>query len=224
MNNDQVKDLSKKKLVVLDFDGTLADSMPGIVRTATAVMHEHGWTDEALGDVRRIVGPPFPQAFTLVYGLSEEEAMQVTQEYRAVYQNLGRAGWPLFDGMEQLLRDLKAAGKLLGTASSKRQFLLDLGLETNGVLDLFDLPLAKQTDGADPKSAILGRVLDRLGVAPADAVMVGDRRFDIEAGHANGVDSVGVLYGNTATRAELEEAGAEAIADTVDDLRRILLG
>lgn len=216
--------LAAKKLVVFDFDGTLVDSMPAIVATARTVMRRHGWSDEALGDMSRLVGPPFPQAFSQVYGLSEEEALEVTEEYRAIYRNLGRDGWPLIEGVGELLSDLKAAGKLLATASSKRQFLLERGLETNGVLDLFDCPMAKRADFGDSKEAALGRVLARLGADAADAVMVGDRRYDAEAAHACGVECVGVLYANTAPRSELEEAGCEHIVETVDELRRVLLG
>lgn len=216
--------LGEKKLVVFDFDGTLVDSMPGIVATARGVMRAHGWDDEALGDMRRLVGPPFPQAFSLVYGLSEAEALQVTEEYRAIYKDLGRDGWPLFDGMSELLADLKRAGKLLGTASSKRSFLLERGLATNGVMELFDCPMGKLSDTGDSKAWALGRVLDKLCVEPRDAVMVGDRRFDAEAAREVGVECVGVLFGHTAPRSELEQAGCAAIAETVDELRGILLG
>ena len=107
------EDVASKALVIFDFDGTLVDSMPGIIRTARSVMHEHGWTDEALGDMRRLVGPPFPAAFTEVYGASPEEAMRITEEYRAIYQNLGRDGWPLFDGMRELLWRHKRSGGTL---------------------------------------------------------------------------------------------------------------
>lgn len=217
-------DLTRKKLIVFDFDGTLVDSMPGIVAVARSVMHDHGWSDEELGDMTRLVGPPFPQAFTAVYGISETEAEQITAEYRSVYANLGRDGWPLFDGMGELLRDLKAAGRLLGTASSKREFLLERGLTTNGVRDLFDYPMAKKSDHGDSKEAALGRVLAAAGVEPADAVMVGDRRFDAEAASTCSVECVGVLFGHTAPRSELEDAGCVAVAETVDELRRVLLG
>ncbi len=217
-------DVTNKKLVIFDFDGTLADSMPGIVRTARHVMHSHGWTDEALGDMRRIVGPPFPDAFRLVYGVSQEEAESITEDYRAIYKNLGRDGWPLFDGMEELLRDLRAAGRLLGTASSKRDFLLERGLKTNEVYDLFDFPAAKRTDGGETKAQIINRVLDLAGLTPADAVMVGDRRFDCEAATEAGIPCVGTLYGNTCQEEELVNAGCCAIARTVDELHALLLG
>ncbi len=217
-------DVTGRKLVIFDFDGTLADSMPGITRTARHVMREHGWTDEALGDMRRIVGPPFPEAFCLVYGVSREEAESITEDYRAIYKNLGRDGWPLFDGIEDLLRDLRAAGKTLGTASSKRDFLLERGLKTNEVYDLFDYPAAKRTDDGESKAQIIERVMTLAGVGPQDTVMVGDRRFDCEAATAVGVPCVGTLYGKTCQEDELVEAGCCAIARTVDELRGLLLG
>ena len=218
------EDVSRRRLVIFDFDGTLVDSMPGIIRTARAVMHEHGWTDDELGDMRRIVGPPFPQAFCEVYGTTPEEAQSITEDYRAVYKTLGREGWPLFDGMRELLCDLRAAGIKVATASSKRQFLLDRGLETNEVRDLFDLPLGKVSDEGDSKAQIIGRVLGRLGVDAADAVMVGDRKYDVEAAREAGLPCVGVLMGHTCERSELVEAGACALCETVGDLRRALLG
>lgn len=217
-------DVTNKKLVIFDFDGTLADSMPGIIRTARYVMHNHGWTDEALGDMRRIVGPPFPQAFSLVYGVSADEAASITKDYRAIYKNLGRDGWPLFDGMEELLRALHAAGCLLATASSKRDFLLERGLKTNEVYDLFDFPAAKCSDDGETKAQIIERVMGLAGVGAADAVMVGDRRFDCEAANEVGIPCVGTLYGNTCQVEELVNAGCCSIASTVDELRRLLLG
>ena len=54
--------------------------------------------------------------------------------------------------------------------------------------------------------------------------MIGDRRFDVEAAREAGVPCVGVLFGGTADRSELEGAGACAVAEKVDDLRSILLG
>lgn len=218
------EDVVSKDLVIFDFDGTLVDSMPGIIRTARSVMHRHGWTDEALGDMRRIVGPPFPAAFTEVYGVDPEEAMRITEEYRAVYQNLGRDGWPLFDGMRELLCDLRAAGRKVAIASFKRQFLLDRGIDINGVRDLFDLPLGKERDNGQTKAMIIGDVLGRLGFSPDQAVMVGDRRFDAEAAHEAGLPCVGMTVGHTCEPQELVDAGCCALCDTVDDLRRVLLG
>ena len=217
-------DVASAELVLFDFDGTLADSMPSIISTARQVMHEHGWSDEKLGDMRRLVGPPFPQAFELVYGVSPEEARSITEDYRAIYSNLGRSGWPVFDGAAELLQELKDGGRILATASSKREFLLERGLRTNGIWELFDFPFGKRSDDGETKAQIIGRVLEASGVSAGEAVMVGDRRFDAEAAAACGVPCVGVLYGKTCEEKELVEAGCCRIAHSVEELRALLVG
>ena len=99
-----LSDVAGRKLVIFDFDGTLADTVPSIVSTARAVLSRHGLTDEAMGDLKRLVGPPFPQAYEWVYGFSAEEAAQITAEYRALYGTIGAAAWPLFPGIREMLR------------------------------------------------------------------------------------------------------------------------
>ena len=218
------EDVTGRALVLFDFDGTLADTVDGICTTARTVLRAHGVPEGELARVPQIIGPPFPQAFSLVFGLSEEEAAQVTAEYRAIYQDLGIKGWPLYPGMRALLEELRAAGRRLAVASSKREALVIKAVADNGVSDLFDIVLGKRSDDQVSKAQTIVRAIDGLGLAPSDAVMVGDRHHDVEAAAACGVPCVGVTYGGTAEPGELEAAGACAVAASVDELRRVLLG
>lgn len=217
-------DVTSRAVVLFDFDGTLANTVPTIIKTARTVLLRHGLTDETLGDVRRLVGPPFPQAYSLVYGFSPEEATQITAEYRAIYTKLGVEGWPLFEGMRELLEDLRAAGRRLGVASSKRMGLVAQALEDNGVADLFDVAFGKPSDDNISKAQIIESALDALGAAPDETVMVGDRHHDVDAATACGMPCVGVSFGGATRPGELEDAGACSVAGTVDELRRVLLG
>ena len=174
-------DAASRRLVLFDFDGTLADTVPVITRTARRVLLEHGLTDETLGDLTRLVGPPFPQAYSLVYGFSAEEAAQITEEYRAIYRSLGAEAWPLFDGVRELLEALRAMGRLTAVASSKRMELVQVALADNRVTDLFDVRLGKASDAESSKAGLIRRALHELGVSAEDAVMVGDRHHDVEA-------------------------------------------
>jgi phosphoglycolate phosphatase len=97
-------------------------------------------------------------------------------------------------------------------------------LADNGLEDAFDLVIGRVSDGGETKAQTIARALDALGAKPSQAVMVGDRYFDVDGARANDVPCVGVTYGHTAPRSELEQAGAVAIAGSVDELRRILLG
>ena len=218
------EDVTGRALVLFDFDGTLADTVDGICATARTVLRAHGVSEGELARVPQIIGPPFPQAFSLVFGLSEEEAAQVTAEYRAIYQDLGIKGWPLYPGMRALLEELRAAGRRLAVAPSKREALVIKAVADNGVSDLFDIVLGKKSDDQVSKAQTIVRAIDGLGLAPSDAVMVGDRHHDVEAAAACGVPCVGVTYGGTAEPGELEAAGACAVAASVDELRRVLLG
>ena len=216
-------DVSARQVLLFDFDGTLADTMPGIVATARQVLAARGWSEERIGDLKRIVGPPFPVAWSQVYGVSAAEADEITAAYRQIYQRLDPASSPLYPGVPALLRDLRAAGKRLGICSSKRLSLVSEMLDAHGVLDAFDAVVAQQDTGHADKPWLVGEALRRFGASADDAVMVGDRNYDVLGAAAQGVPCVGVLFG-TAERSELEQAGAAQIVDSVDALRAVLLG
>ncbi|SDR67138.1 HAD family hydrolase [Parafannyhessea umbonata] len=217
-------DPSTRGVVVFDFDGTIADTLPSIVAVARHVLSAWGLPQERLADCPKLVGPPFPQAFSMVFGLSEADAREVTRRYREEYGALGPEAWPAFPGMGALLEGLRASGRLLAVASSKRTEILHRALSDEGLLGRFDVVRGKQSDAQQSKAETLSAVLEDLGVAADDAVMVGDRHFDVDAALACGVPCVGVTYGGTAPLGELEEAGACTVAGSVEELGHVLLG
>ena len=145
-----------------------------------------------------------------------------------VYENA------LYPGIAQMLKDLKAAGRHLAVASSKPEPLVLTVLQHFKVMPYFDVVCgadpAREEDGVargSDKDIVVRRALSLLGGEDSTAVcreetaMVGDRCYDIDGAHANRVTAVGVSYGY-GSREELEQAGADFIADSVEDLRRIL--
>lgn len=215
--------LNERSVIIFDYDGTIADTKAGIVATATTVLREWGLGPKELSRVGELIGPPFPQAFELVYGLSHEDAVEVTRRYRAIYTNLGVEAWPAFPGMRELLEELRAEDKRLAIASSKKASLIDRGLADNGLLGLFEFVGAQNGDNGYGKAEAIREALALTGVEPADAVMVGDRYHDVEAASLCGIDCIGVRYGGTDQPGELESAGAIAIAQTVEELRALLV-
>lgn len=222
--------------VIFDFDGTLADTADQIIQTAKQVLSQHGLAKSEYGRLKELIGPPFPQAFSLVFGYSAEEADQITKEYRAIYGNLGVEAWPLFEGIADLLRALAKHRVLLGVASSKRDGLLHCALKENKVDELFSCVRGKMNDCEEAKALTLSYVIKDLqekistsapATAPASApvrmVMVGDRFYDIDAARSCGIESIGVYYGKTARAREHEDAGATHIVQTVAELRSLLL-
>ena len=221
---DLTRPLSTRRLVIFDFDGTLADTKAGIIQTATTVLRAWGIPDEELTRVGELIGPPFPQAYEQVFGLSHEDAVEVTERYRRIYTKRGIDAWPAFEGVRELLEELHAAGRTLVVASSKRENLVRRGLDDNGLTHLFDSIRAKGADDETTKAGAIRAALEEFCATVDEAVMVGDRHHDVEAASECGVPCVGVLYGDTADEAELVDAGAVMIAHTVDELRAQLLG
>ncbi|WP_154053668.1 molybdopterin-binding protein [Olsenella uli] len=219
-----VPPLSERPCVLFDFDGTLADTKPAIVDTARRVLREWGMTDDEIADPGRLVGPPFPAGFSLVYGMSDEDAAEVTRRYRAIYSKLGLETYMLFDGMAELLQSLKAAGRRLAITTSKREETAHTMLADNGVEQLFDVIVGQTDPTRADKTTLLGDTLAALGCSADEAVMVGDRFYDVEGAAANGVPCVGVYLGGTAPKGELEAAGAAACVHSVEGLGKVLLG
>ena len=202
-----LNDIARRKLVIFDFDGTLADTMPGITRTAYKVFTEIGMTEEEMGDIRRIVGPPFPFAFEIVYGMNRAQAEAVTKRYREIYAVEGT--WPLFRGVHALLSDLKQAGKLVAIASSKRQPLVMRGVADNHLEDILDACVGRIDEAESTKVQAIATVMNKL---------------QVDAARPNDIPCVGVLYGKTTIKQELIDHEAAAIVDSVQELHRVLLG
>ena len=217
-------DFSCRPYVLFDFDGTLANTRPGIVSTAREVLSAWGMSEEEMGDLGRLVGPPFPAAFTQVYGMSEDEAREVAGRYRARYRELGPETHPLFDGLAELLESLRASGRHLAVTTSKMRDTAVRFLQDDGVYELFDEVVGQVDPARADKAHLVEDSLAAFGCTADEAVMVGDRFYDVEGALANGVPCVGVYYGDTAPAGELERAGAAACARTVAELGRILMG
>ena len=216
-------DLTAFRCIIFDYDGTLADTKPTIVQTATKVLIDWGVpADEVAAKADQLVGPPFPEAFSIIFGMSAQDAAEVTQRYRAIYWESGPEAWPFFPGTKDLLASLRAAGKLVAIGSSKPQHLIDRGLADNGVESLFDMAVGACLGEVTSKRDALRLVLSELDCTPVEALMVGDRYHDVEGAAACGIDCVGVLWGDTGTREELEGAGAVAVVDTVAELAQLL--
>jgi len=227
-------DVRARRCVIFDFDGTIADTMTRICDKAREILHEYGLDDEAIGDIRRIVGPPFPQAFTMIYGFSEEQAAEIAAKYRRSYtDDIGPEGWPLFDGIAEMLIKLRADGCELAVASSKGQYLIDRAMSDNGITSLFTASEGKRSDAENDKVttirraiAEVNRVVEEQGM-PAfgldECVMVGDRHYDIDAAREVGIPCIGVTWGGTCERDELVQAGAAVIVDTPDQLVQAIL-
>lgn len=209
--------------ILFDLDGTLTDSGPGIVHAATFALESFGicGTDEKT--LRRFVGPPLVESFAEF--LPPEDVELAIERFRAYYRDAGWIENEPYPGVHSCLQELKAAGRQLYVATSKLESMARKVLAHFDLLQFFDGVCGGQVDDpeAGKKVNVVRRVLRESGCGDlSNAILCGDRKYDITGGHQAGIQTAGVLYGY-GSREELEEAGADYLAAAPMELLTLLL-
>ncbi len=210
------------QLVIFDLDGTLTDSAEGIVSSFRHALDQIG-ANVPDGDLTsRIVGPPMHHTLSAM-GLGEHTDAAIAA-YRADYTTRGWAINTLFDGIQPLLADLRAAGVRLAVATSKaeptaRRILAHFGLDEH-----FEVIAGASVDGTRAsKTDVLAHALAQLQPLPERVLMVGDRNHDVEGAAAHGIDAVVVGWGyGRDDFADTTTTGTTSHVATVAELRRAL--
>jgi phosphoglycolate phosphatase len=198
----------RPQLVIFDLDGTLTDSAAGIVASFRHALGHIG-AQVPDGDLAgRVVGPPMHQTLQGM-GLGDHADAAIAA-YRADYTSRGWSMNTPFEGIPQLLTDLKAAGVRLAVATSKaeptaRRILAHFGLD-----GFFEVIAGASVDGtrAD-KADVVAHALAQLAPLPDRVLMVGDRHHDVTGAAAHGIETVVVGWGY----------GKEDFADHDDELK-----
>ena len=215
------------RLVVFDCDGTLVDGQAAICETMELAFRNTGLAAPERNKVRRIVGLSLPFALReLAPDATDDERHAVVEAYKAGYRELRLSGAlrePLYAGIAALIDELDAEGRLLGVATGKSDRGLHACLDTHGIKHRFVSLQTADRHPSKPHPAMLEAALGDAGVAPADAVMIGDTSFDMEMAQAAGVRAIGVAWGYHEPR-ELLEAGASAVAETAQQLGDLIRG
>jgi phosphoglycolate phosphatase len=206
--------------LIFDLDGTLTDSKPGILSCLRKALDDHGVSYP--GPLDRFIGPPVEEwALELLPEGSEEERLAVARDYRGYYDREGWKNNSVYAGVREMLVQLRREGFPLYVCTSKQQhFALR-------ILDLFELTnlfTAVYGDRAEfsshSKVALLARLLAECALDVRSAWMIGDRIYDIEAAHANGLRCLAAGWGYGPAE---ECALADAIASTPADVRAQVL-
>jgi phosphoglycolate phosphatase len=206
------------RLLVFDWDGTLMDSIGTIVACT-----QHTIQDLELGElpverIRNTIGLGLRETVeALSPGCNEEQYGRILARYRehwfATYRDLPL----LFDGVRELLESLAAQQYLLAVATGKSRRGLDYVLEQTGLGSLFQATRTADEAFSKPHPQMLFDVFADLGVAPGEALMVGDTTYDLEMANNAGAAGVGVCSGSH-LREELLRFAPLACLDSVVEL------
>ena len=210
----------KLKLIIFDFDGTLADTRQLIVETMQQTIGELGLTPCTDEQCASMIGLPLKQAFIELIPMSDEMGDRCVDTYRRIF-NKNNAAYviPTFPNVLDTLLRLSSNGYILTIASSRsRKSLLDF-VHTMQLEEVFPYILgADDVVHAKPHPEPVLRTLEAFGCSPDEALVVGDMKYDILMGRRAGTHTCGVTYGN-GTIEELKESGADLI---IEDFGEIL--
>ncbi|MBQ5825286.1 MAG: HAD hydrolase-like protein [Clostridia bacterium] len=208
--------------VLFDFDGTLADTAPGITYCALEALHAYGFDETDPQRLREFIGPPLVDSF-LRYTDDECTAKAMVDKYREHYRAGGMFRCELYGGVAEMLSALDAAGIRMAIASSKPGEFVDTILNHLGIREYFGFISAPAVGHVNPtKCELINAALDALGADRATTAMVGDRLFDIEGAKQADVFAVGVLYG-FGSMEEFSRYGADAVCETPQQISELIL-
>lgn len=208
------------KNILFDLDGTITDPGEGITNSVIHALKKYGMEIPKRHMLYKFIGPPLAESFAKHCGFSEEESYKAVEYYREYYSDKGIFENKVYEGVPQMLDNLKKEGFGIYLATSKPGFFADKILKHFQLDKFFDGVVGSELNGERVnKSEVIACVIERY--APSAPIMIGDRSYDIIGAKENGISSVGVLYGY-GERSEL--AGADYVVESVDELKEILLG
>lgn len=196
---------SEYKLLIFDWDGTLADSVGRIVTAMRVAAQRTGRPERDEESIRGIIGLGLPEAILTLYpDMAESEMAVFRQHYADVYIAMDEQPSPLFPGVAQTLAAFRADGYLMAVATGKARRGLDRVLKVHGWECFFDVTRAADETASKPNPLMLNQILEHCGVSPREALMVGDASFDLLMARNAGIDSVAVSYGAQSVERLLE--------------------
>ena len=216
--------MKKYDVIAFDLDGTLTNPERGLVAGFMYAFDKLGIKYANRESLKRFIGPPLFDEWKKCFGLSDEECNEALRTFREFYDVYGWRENDIYPGVAEMLQKLRASGKKLVVATSKPEKVANKVLKLFDIAKYFDFISTATIDKKrDKKCEVLEYALENIGSPEkSSCILVGDRVFDSEGAKLVGIDSLGVLYGH-GTREEILNAGFTALADSTDEILRLLL-
>ena len=214
------------RALLLDLDGTLVDTPQAIVDVTQSTLSALGLPSAEPQAIKDGIGLPLPVALGELIGTGPTGAADAVEIYRVLWRShvTPRVPQLLYPGVRDGLAELKRSDLRLAVVTGKAQDGADSTIEAAGLKDLIEVVLG-YTSVPNPKPApdIALLALEKLGVAPADSVMVGDSTIDLEMARRAGIRSIAVTYGALPEEA-LRAAAPTWVAHSFPEVVRIAVG
>ncbi|MBR2859081.1 MAG: HAD family hydrolase [Alistipes sp.] len=214
------------KVVMLDFDGTTACTVPAIYHAAKRMLGLHGYEVE-----KEVVYKNFalalPFAFRCFSGdesIDDATIEQMIVEYNTIYKEESEKLVELFDGVVETLDHLTKAGvKVVITSNNVKPVLHRLTTNLGIAEYIDDIVSVEDVKNVKPAPDIALEVLRRYNISGKESLVVGDATLDMDMGREAGCHLCGVSFGSH-TPEMLRERGARYIIDHFSEIEKIVLG
>lgn len=213
------------KYVIFDLDGTLLNTIDDLADAGNWVCQNHGWPTHPVDAYKYFVGNGMVKLTTrfMPAHLRTPEQIQTTLgEFLPYYDTHKADKTAPYPGMHQLVTRLKAAGVSMAVLTNKAHEL------SGPIVEGYFPSVFEHVQGAlndaptKPDPTLLRKLMEDMGADSENTLFVGDSNVDIQTAKNGGLTSCGVLWGFR-TRAELEREGATFLAETADELERLIL-
>ena len=209
------------KYIFWDLDGTVIRSEGGVLSSVRYALDKFNMTlpEEEL---RKFIGPSLYDSFTTRAHMSDEDANKAIAYYREVYGKDGLFDAEVYDGIPETMQELRNAGYKHVVVTSKPLIRAERVLEHFKIMPYLETIVGPTPeDRSSDKEKLIRAALDHFGADRREAVMIGDRCFDIDGANAVGTHSIGVLYGY-GSKEELIASGAGQLAGTPRDIPKVI--
>lgn len=209
--------------IMFDFDGTIADTSEGIIRSMHYAYDKLGIARVSDDTIRQIIGPPLEEMFATLLSLDDTAYIrQAVLYFRERYAVEGIREMCIYPGVKEALEQLTRAGKKLYIVTSKPEtFVRDICKKEQ--IDYFFAEITGvATDGSSrSKKERMQSLMEQFHISSENGIMVGDRAEDANSAAANYVKCVGVTYG-FGKKEDLQSSGCVKIINKIEDLADVI--
>ena len=212
-----------ERYLLFDLDGTLTDPGEGITNCVGYALEQFGICPQSREELYPYIGPPLVASFREFHHLTEDQAERALGYYRERFSTVGMFENSLYDGVERFLKQRRNEGYRLMIATSKPEEFTAQILEHFHLSHYFDFVGGNTLQETRPtKESVIRYIMDQYPTIGSDnALMIGDRKYDIVGAHSCGLRGVGVLYGY-GDEVEMSQCGADATASDFNELEAVI--
>ena len=204
------------KLIIFDLDGTVSDSFSGILHCFKRMLEHYNVDYPGDDEMGAYLHGSVHDHIRKLLNTDDKGVSDALEIYRDYYISEGEAMCKPFDGAENVFRELKKAGYLLGVATMKIHNYAVMQLEHWGFLDYFDTVHGADPNGMMDKSDLIHMCLKDVNVEPRDALMIGDSVDDLLNARKASVPFLAASYGSNLSPSICEDNGIDYVRSIRD--------